>query len=151
MACQCTALQAAGLRACTEMIRRHCADDARNRDGDNVLRMARRDLNVLDAANRAADRIDRLIDRSPGRGLISVNQLRRSARAVGSNIVEAFGRGTPGDCARVLRIARGEAEEAMQHLHDNLRAARISEKEYWATRNLEAVVVKMLNALIDST
>jgi len=113
--------------------------------------MARRDLRVLDAANRAADRVDRLLDQRSRRVLISANQLRRSAHAVAPNIVEAFGRGTPGDRARILRIARGEAEETMQHLHDNLRAARISEKEYWATRNLEAVVVKMLNALINST
>ena len=79
---------------------------------------------------------------------MSPNQLRRSAHAVGANIVEAFGRGTPGDRARVLRIARAEAEETIQHLHDNLRALRISEKEYWASRNLLAVIVKMLNALI---
>jgi four helix bundle protein len=109
--------------------------------------MARRDLNVLDAANLAADRVDFLIDRRPGRRLIDADQLRRSVHSVGWNITEGFGRGTPRDRARVLRIARGEAEEAIQHLHDNLRAARISEKEYWATRNLLAVVVKMLNAL----
>ena len=111
--------------------------------------MARRDLNVLDAANLAADRVDRLIDRRSRHGLISAYQLRKSAHAVAPNIVEAFGRGTPGDRARVLRIARAEAEETMQHLHDNLRKGRISAKDYWATRNLEAVVVKMLNALID--
>jgi four helix bundle protein len=110
--------------------------------------MARRDLNVLDAANQAADRVELLLERRSGRRLLSSNQMRRSAHAVGANIVEAFGRGTPGDCTRVLRIARAEAEETIQHLHDNLRAARISQKEYWATRNLFAVVVKMLNALM---
>ena len=90
--------------------------------------MARRDLNVLDAADRAADQVELLLNRCSRRGLISANQLRRAAHAIGPNIVEGFGRGTVGDRSRLLRIARAEAEETIQHLHDNLRAARISER-----------------------
>lgn len=110
--------------------------------------MARRDLKVLDAAEAAADMINQIIDRPSGRRLISTTQLRRSAHSVSANIVEGFGRGTKGDRARMLRIARGEAEEAMQHLSDNRRANRISSKDYWAIRNKCAVIVKMLNSLI---
>ena len=111
--------------------------------------MGRRDLKVLDAAEAAADMIERLIDRRSARRLISATQMRRSVHSVPANIVEGFGRGTAGDRARVLRIARGEAEETMQHLSDNRRANRISATEYWAIRNKCAVVVKMLNALVE--
>ena len=110
--------------------------------------MARRDLNVLDAAERAADQINHLIDRPSGRGLIQPNQLRRSVHSIAANIAEGFGRGTSGDRSRMLRIARGEAEETIQHLTANFRAARISAKEYWALRNLIVVIVKMLNGLV---
>ena len=110
--------------------------------------MARRDLNVLDAAERAADQISQLIDRPSGRRLINPNQLRRSVHAIAANIAEGFGRGTNGDRARMLRIARGEAEETIQHLTANFRATRISAKEFWAMRNLVAVIVKMLNGLV---
>jgi len=110
--------------------------------------MGRRDLKVLDAAEAAADMIERLIDHPSGRRLISRAQMRRSAHAVPANIVEGFGRGTDRDRARILRIARGEAEETMQHLSDNRRANRISAKAYWAIRNKCAVVVKMLNGLV---
>ena len=109
--------------------------------------MGRRDLKVLDAAEAAADIIEGLIDRSRRR-LISTSQMRRSVHSVPANIVEGFGRGTDRERAYSLRIARGEAEETMQHLSDNRRANRISAKDYWAIRNKCAVVVKMLNGLI---
>ena len=111
--------------------------------------MARRDLNVLDAAERAEVLINQLLDRRSGRRLLNPRQMGRSVHSVGANISEAFGRGTGGDRSRILRIARGEAEETIHHLHVNLQAARISEKEYWPRRNLLAVIVKMLNALCD--
>ena len=111
--------------------------------------MARRDLNVLEAARCAEARVNHLLDRRSGRGLIHSYQLRRSVHAVGTNIAEAFGRGAGADRSRILRIARGEAEESIEHLHSNLAATRISPKEYWAARNLLAVVVKMLDVLTD--
>ena len=49
----------------------------------------------------------------------------------------------------MLRIARSEAEETMQHLGDNFRANRISPKDYWTIRNKLAVIVKMLNGLVE--
>ena len=110
--------------------------------------MARRDLKVLDAAEAAADMVNQLIDRPAGQRMISSAQLRRSVHSIAANVMEGFGRGTDRDRARMLRIARGEAEESMQHLVANFRATRISAKDYWAVRNKLAAVVKMLNGLV---
>lgn len=110
--------------------------------------MLRRDLNVLDAAQRAADQVNQLIDRPARRRLINPSQLQRSVHSIAANIAEGFGRGTGKDRSRILKIARGEAEETMQHLSANFRATRISATEYWGLRNLLAVIVKMLNALV---
>jgi four helix bundle protein len=77
--------------------------------------MAHRDLDVLDAAERAADGIDDLIRRFPRR-LLHLSQLRRSVQSIVANIREAFGRGKGRDRARPLEIARGETEEAIGHL-----------------------------------
>mgnify|MGYP003575075218 CR=1 FL=1 len=127
---------------------RHWKDDVCVEAVPNIQRMARRDLKVLDAAEHAADMVNQLLDHPAGLRIISSAQLRRSVHAIAANIMEGFGRGTNGDRARMLRIARGEAEESMQHLVANFRATRISAKEYWAVRNKLAVVVKMLNGLI---
>ena len=109
--------------------------------------MPYRDLHVLDAAAQASDRISTLIDRSR-RPLLHARQLRDSAQAIGANIAEGFGRGTPGDRARMLRIARGEAEETIQHLGANFRSSRIGAKEYWAIHHRLVVIVRMLNSLL---
>jgi four helix bundle protein len=114
----------------------------------NLRRMAHRDLNVLDASTRAADRINALIDRAVSRSLLHANQLRNSVQSIGANIAEGFGRGTDGDRARLLRIARGEADETIRHLSANFRAKRVAPQEYWSIHNLLLVIVKMLNALL---
>ena len=80
--------------------------------------------------------------------MLHANQMRRAVHAISANIGEAFGRGTNGDRVRVLRIARGEAEETIRHLDANLRSKRISPNVYWSIRNLLVVIVKMLNALV---
>ena len=106
-----------------------------------------RDLDVLDAAERAADAINRLIDRSHRR-LLHVRQLRDSAQAIPANISEGFGRRKGGDRARSLEIARGETEETISHLASNFRARRIEPTDYWPIRNLLVVIVKMLSSLL---
>ena len=110
--------------------------------------MAHRDLNVLDASERAEDMINELIDCPSGRRLLHTNQMRRSVHAITPNISEGFGRGTGGDRVRLLRIARGEAEETIRHVDSNFRSKRISPNIYWSIRNLLVVIVKMLNALV---
>ena len=109
--------------------------------------MAHRDLNVLDAAERAAEAINRLIDRFP-RKLLHVRQMRKSAQSIVANISEGFGRGRGRARERSLEIARGETEEAIQHLKANFRAHRIPSKDYWPPHNLLVVVVKMLNSML---
>ena len=111
------------------------------------LAMPHRDLDVLDAAGRAAEGVNRLIDRFP-RTILHANQMRASAQSISANISEGFGRGKGRDRARPLEIARGEAEETIQHLKAILRVNRISPGDYWPLHNLLVVIVKMLNALI---
>src|SRR3982751_1703869 len=110
--------------------------------------MAHRDLAVLDAANRAADLINELIDRSPTGGLLHVRQLRDAVQSIVANIREGFGRGTGRDRDRPLEIARGEAEEAIGHLETNFRARRITPRDYWPRRNILVVIVKMLTGML---
>ena len=110
--------------------------------------MTHRNLNVIDATERAADRVNQLIERRSSYRLLHVNQLRASVQSIGANIAEGFGRGPGRDRIRYLRIARGEAEETIQHLRTNYRAKRIAPKEYWSLHNLLVVIVKMLDSLV---
>jgi len=110
--------------------------------------MAHRGLNVIDASERVADRINDLIDSPSGWRLLHADQMRRSVQSIAANIAEGFGRGTDGDRVRLLRIARGEAEEAIRHLDANFRSKRVSPEDYWSIRNLLVVIVKMLNGLV---
>ena len=110
--------------------------------------MAHRDLDVLDASERAVDMVNRLIDGPSGWRLLHVTQMRRSVQGIPANISEAFGRGTDKDRARVLRIALSEAEETIQHVNTNFRAKRVAAKDYWAIHHLLVVIVKMLNSLL---
>ena len=110
--------------------------------------MPHRDLSVLDAADRLADRVNELIDRSPRGWLLHVRQLRDAVQSIAANIAEGFGRGTGRDRDRPLEIARGEAEEAIRHLGANFRAGRIPPADYWPLHNLVVVIVKMLSSLL---
>ena len=51
-----------------------------------VAVMPNRDLKLLDAADRAADLINELIDRSPHGRLLHVAQMRKSVQSIGANI-----------------------------------------------------------------
>jgi len=106
-----------------------------------------RDLDVLDAADKVADDINRLIDESPRR-LIHVSQLRDSAQSIGANISEGFGRGKGRERDRSLRVARGEAEETIRHLRANFETDRIPKSKFWSLRNRLVTIVKMLTSLL---
>ena len=69
-------------------------------------------------------------------------------QSVGANISEGFGRGPGPGRHHALRIARGEAEEAIRHLATSFRAGRIGRADYWPPRDLLVVVVKMLTSLL---
>ena len=110
--------------------------------------MPYRDLNVLDAANKATDLVNKLIDRSPRGRLLHVRQLRDAVQSIGANISEGFGRGSGRARNHSLDIARGETEEAIRHMQANFRSERVSPKEYWPIRNLLVAIAKMLAALL---
>ncbi|HUQ79875.1 MAG TPA: four helix bundle protein [Gemmatimonadaceae bacterium] len=110
--------------------------------------MPYRDLNVLDAADRAADLVNKLIDRSPRGRILHVQQLRDAMQSIVANIAEAFGRESVLARNHSLDIARGESEEAIRHLRTNFQCERISGTDYWPIRNLLVTIVKMLSALV---
>jgi four helix bundle protein len=110
--------------------------------------MGYRNLAVLEAAQRAADAVNALIDRKRRRRLLSVAQMRDSVQAISANISEAFGRNPGPDRNHRLVIARGETEETIQHLGTNFRTGRVPAKEYWPIHNLLNVIVKMLNSML---
>jgi len=109
--------------------------------------MPHRNLDVIDAAERAATRVNELIDRAPRR-LLHVRQMRDSVQSIGANISEGFGRGRDRDRNRSMEIARGETEETIRHLSANFRANRIAPEDYWPLHNLLVVIVKMLSSLL---
>ena len=110
--------------------------------------MPPRDLHVLDAADRLADQINELIDRSPRGQLLHVTQMRDAVQAIGANISEGLGRATRRDRNRSFIIARGEAEETIRHLGANFRTERIGPKDYWPRHNRLVVIVKMLSSYL---
>ena len=109
--------------------------------------MTYRNLHVLDAAQRAEDRVNELIERAP-RPLLHARQLRDSAHSVSANISEGFGRGSGRDRDRSLTIARGESEETIGHLRANFHADRLTGKDFLPLRNQYIVIGKMLNGIM---
>jgi hypothetical protein len=49
-----------------------------------------------------------------------------------------------------LEIARGEAEETIQHLGANFRSHRVEPRDYWPLHHLLVVIVKMLDSLLNN-
>jgi four helix bundle protein len=74
--------------------------------------------------------------------------MRQSVQSIAANIAEGFGRGTERDRARLLRIARGEAEETIRHLSANFRNRRLAPEDYWPIHNQLVVIVKMLTSFL---
>jgi four helix bundle protein len=105
-----------------------------------------RDLDVLDAARLAADDVNQLIESTPR--ILHRAQLSESAQSVPANISEGVARGTGPDRARALRIAKGSADETIQHLQANWHAERIDVKTYWRMHNRLVVIGKMLASLL---
>jgi four helix bundle protein len=111
--------------------------------------MPPRNLDVLDAAELAAERLNRLIDRIGHRRLLHVSQMRESAQSVGANISEGFGRATRAERDNKLRYAVGEAEETLCHFRANLRLDRISKGDYWPVYNVYRTVIKMPEEILN--
>ena len=76
-----------------------------------------RNLRVWQAAHRVTLAIYRATAAFPREETFGLtSQLRRSISAVGANLAEGCGRGTPADTRRCFRIAFGEACESLNHL-----------------------------------
>ena len=105
-----------------------------------------RDLDVLDAAERLAERVNALVDGADN--FLHAAQIRRSAAGIGASISEGFGRREGAERKYRLEIARGEAEETISWLRSNSRSNRITSGQYWPIHNLLVTIVKMLTSLI---
>jgi four helix bundle protein len=104
-------------------------------------------LALQDAADRAVDLVNRLIDESPTR-LIYVAQMRRSVGAVSAQVAAGFGRGSGPERKHNLRMAKGEAEETIKHLRANWQSGRLENRKFWSIRDLLITITKMITALL---
>src|SRR5579862_1078347 len=97
-------------------------------------------LRVLDAATSFAVDVDKLICAARPH-LIDAAQLRAAVNSVGANIAEAYGRDPGPDRVHFFRIARGSAEEALQHLRVNYRSARIPTPTFRSLNNRGIIII----------
>ena len=109
--------------------------------------MAYRNLKLLDAAEQAADEVNKLIDRGRKRPLLHAAQLRKAAQSVSANIREGLGRDQGPDRDRSFKISRAEANEVIGHLRPNFKDNRIERSEYWPLHNKYVVIVKMVDSI----
>jgi four helix bundle protein len=80
-----------------------------------------------------------ITDHGPAaRDLRYCDQIRDSARSAPSNIAEGFGRFTPGEFRRFLRIARGSLTETHNHLREGHERGYIDHETYQRLSKLAA-------------
>ncbi len=77
-----------------------------------------------------------------------VDQMKRSAVSVPSNIAEGFGRHSDNDFIRFMNISRGSLFELQTQLEISLRLDFVKPEEYENLMQLTVEVDKILNALI---
>lgn len=77
-------------------------------------------------------------------------QMRRAAVSVPANIAEGYGRNSPGDFIRFLRISQGSLRELETHLLLAVRVGLLAESQVTAALDLCGRVGRMLYRLIES-
>jgi four helix bundle protein len=107
-----------------------------------------RDLRLLDAARQIAIEVISLLDSHP-RKLLFRAQLLESAQSMPANIKEGFARETIADRNYKLVVARGEAEETIDHLKSNYETNRLDSKTFWRLRNRAVTIIKMIDSLVN--
>jgi len=75
-------------------------------------------------------------------------QLVESARSVGANIAEGWGRGTTAEKLHFSRNANGSLEESQEHLRECINTHLIDRKTFYGPWNLSIVTARMLVSLI---
>lgn len=103
---------------------------------------------VLEAARAVADEVNALLGDRRLR-LIHRAQLRDAAQSIPANIREGMGRKPGPDRNQAYRIARGSAEEADEHLRANFAQGQIPTAAYRRIHNRIALVVSILNAIVE--
>ena len=117
--------------------------------------MAIRDYRELHAWKMARELADRVALRTRGPRAIPsrrlAEQMNAAAQSVCANIAEGFGRYSPGDFIRFLRIAKGSALEVREHLHEAEQAGWLSEDEarelHTLTRRIVGSIVPLIKYL----
>lgn len=77
-------------------------------------------------------------------------QMRRAAVSIPANIAEGYGRSSPGDFTRFLRISQGSLRELETHLLLAVRVGLLAESQVTAALDLCGRVGRMLYRLIES-
>ena len=107
-------------------------------------------LKVLEAARQYALHVMELAQRLPKHAPAELRaQLVESARSVGANIAEGFGRGTMTEKIHYSRIANGSLEESQEHLRECVNTHLIDPAEFRKPWNLSVVTARMLTSLIE--
>lgn len=117
--------------------------------------MAIRDYRELHAWAVARELADRIATLAQQRRLAAprrlIEQVTGASQSVCANIAEGFGRYSPGDFIRFLRIAKGSALEVQQHLHEAQHCGWISADEarelHTLTRRIVGSIVPLIKYL----
>ena len=79
-----------------------------------------------------------------------VDQIRRAAVSIGSNIAEGFERGNNKEFVVFLGIAKGSAAEVRSQLYTALDAGYISNEEFISLKSQSEEISKLINGFIKS-
>jgi four helix bundle protein len=108
-------------------------------------------LRVYQLAEKIADLLWRIVMKWPPFDRTSVGgQLIRAADSIGANIAEGYGRGSPKDNHRFVRIARGSLNETIHFLRRAYRRKLISKEQSVAIKALLDELGPKLNNYLKS-
>ncbi len=108
-----------------------------------------RELSVWRKAHALALNIHRLSEAIPRRGNAGlIDQIRRSALSIPSNLAEGCGRASRKDFAKFIQIAIGSASELEYQLHFAADSAHISRSDFDSRRADVVEIRRMLFGLL---
>jgi four helix bundle protein len=106
-------------------------------------------LKVLEAARAYAMQVMEIARKLPRHAPSNLrSQLVESARSVGSNIAEGWGRGTTTEKIHYSRMANGSLEESQEHLRECVNTHFIDRKTFYKPWNVSVATGRMLASLI---